>query len=174
MSSVPDTVQGYQVLGKHKNLSRLLLHKVQAALSHELFHLLPFGINHVASVAWVDSTYTVEYKSTPMIAQAGKHIVEVEWRKWGSNVRAWRNSPSFLDGFAMSRFVAAMGERLEMVSQHILAPVVLRDPLAQWQTVGGRQLDFHLHGPATVLFTYGLPVTQASHETTKLKLVRRR
>lgn len=98
-----------------------------------------------------------------MLAQAGEHTVEVEWRKRGSNMTSWRNTPSFLDGFAMSRFVAAMGERLEMVSQHILTPVVLRDPLAQWQTVGGKQLDFHLHAPATVLFTYGLPVTQVSH-----------
>lgn len=86
----------------------------------------------------------------------------VEWRKWGSYARVWRNSPSFLDGFAMSRFLAAMGERFDIVSQHILSPVVLKDRLNEWHTVGGKQLDFYLHGPSTALFTYGLPVTQVS------------
>ena len=86
----------------------------------------------------------------------------VEWQKWGSYVRAWRNSPSFLDGFAMSRFLAAMGERFDTVSQRLLTPVVLADPLNEWHTVGGKQLEFSLHGSATVLFTYGLPVTQVS------------
>ncbi|CAM9173657.1 unnamed protein product [Ascophyllum nodosum] len=95
--------------------------------------------------------------------QAGEHTVKVEWQKRGTYVRSWRNSPSFLDGFAMSRFVAAMGERYETISQHTLTPIVLRDPLDKWQTVGGKQLDFYLHGPATVLFTYGLPVTQYGH-----------
>ncbi|CAM9343751.1 unnamed protein product, partial [Hapterophycus canaliculatus] len=97
--------------------------------------------------------------------QAGEHTLAVEWRKWGSHVRAWRNSPSFLDGFAMSRFVVAMGERFDIVSQNFLTPVVLKDPFNEWHTVGGRQLDFSLHGLATVLFTYGLPVTQYGHPT---------
>ena len=92
--------------------------------------------------------------------------MKVEWQKRGTYVRSWRNSPSFLDGFAMSRFVAAMGERYETISQHTLTPIVLRDPLDKWQTVGGKQLDFYLHGPATVLFTYGLPVTQVSRRNT--------
>lgn len=60
----------------------------------------------------------------------------------------------------MSRFLAAMGERFDIVSQHMLTPVVLKDPLDEWHTVGGKQLFFYLHGSATVLFTYGLPVTQ--------------
>ncbi len=100
-----------------------------------------------------------------LVTQAGEHTLVVQWRKWGSYVRAWRNSPSFLDGFAMSRFLVAMGERLDVVSQHFLTPVVLKDPLNEWHTVGGRQLEFYLHGPATALFTYGLPVTQASLDT---------
>lgn len=62
----------------------------------------------------------------------------------------------------MSRFVVAMGERFDVVSQNFLTPVVLKDPLNEWQTVGGKQLEFYLHGPATALFTYGLPVTQVS------------
>lgn len=62
----------------------------------------------------------------------------------------------------MSRFLAAMGERFDTVSQRLLTPVVLADPLNEWQTVGGKQLEFSLHGSATVLFTYGLPVTQVS------------
>lgn len=98
----------------------------------------------------------------PVDIQTGKHTFVVEWRKWGSYVGAWRNSPSFLDGFAMSRSVAAMGERFDLASQHILTPVVLRDPKDEWQTVGGKQLDFRLHASATVLFTYGLPVTQVT------------
>lgn len=101
--------------------------------------------------------------SVTLAAQAGQHTLVVEWRKWGSYIRAWRNSPSFLDGFAMSRFVVAMGERFDMASQHFLTPVVLKDPLNEWHTVGGKQLEFYLHGPATALFTYGLPVTQVSH-----------
>lgn len=60
----------------------------------------------------------------------------------------------------MSRFVAAMGERFDMVSQHVLTPIVLKDPRSEWHTVGGKQTEFYLHGSATVLFTYGLPVTQ--------------
>ncbi|CAM9734048.1 unnamed protein product [Scytosiphon promiscuus] len=97
--------------------------------------------------------------------QAGEHTVAVEWRKRGSTIRAWRNSPSLLDGFAASRFVVAMGERFDVVSQHFLTPIVLKDPFNEWHTVGGRQLEFYLHGPATVLFTYGLPVTQYGHPT---------
>lgn len=62
----------------------------------------------------------------------------------------------------MSRFLAAMGERFNSVSQHVLTPVVLADPLNEWHTVGGNQLEFSLHASATVLFTYGLPVTQVS------------
>lgn len=62
----------------------------------------------------------------------------------------------------MSRFVVAMGERFDVVSQNFLTPVVLKDPLNEWHTVGGKQLEFYLHGPATALFTYGLPVTQVS------------
>lgn len=103
-----------------------------------------------------------ETKYAALVVQAGEHTLVLEWRKWGSYIRAWRNSPSFLDGFAMSRFLVAMGERLDVASQHFLTPVVLKDPLSEWHTVGGRQLEFYLHGPATALFTYGLPVTQAS------------
>lgn len=60
----------------------------------------------------------------------------------------------------MSRSVVAMGERFDLVSQHILTPVVLKDSREEWHTVAGKQLGFNLHGSATVLFTYGLPVTQ--------------
>lgn len=60
----------------------------------------------------------------------------------------------------MSRSLTAMGERFDMVSQHVLTPVVGRHFHDEWQTVGGKQLDFTLHAPATALFTYGLPVTQ--------------
>lgn len=71
----------------------------------------------------------------------------------------------------MSRFLVAMGERLDVVSQHFLTPVVLKDPLNEWHTVGGRQLEFYLHGPATALFTYGLPVTQASIDKLMLQAI---
>lgn len=62
----------------------------------------------------------------------------------------------------MSRFVAAMGERSDVVAQHTLTPVVLKDPREEWHTVGGKQLEFQLHASATILFTYGLPVTQVN------------
>ncbi|CAM9116380.1 unnamed protein product, partial [Choristocarpus tenellus] len=95
--------------------------------------------------------------------QAGQHEVIVQWRKWGTFVGVWRSSPSFLDGFAMSRFLSVMGERLGIVSQHILTPVVLMDNREEWQTVGGKILQFTLSSQSTVLITYGLPVTQYGH-----------
>lgn len=133
------------------------------ALSSGLLNVAAANLIAVQIHLWMCNTAvnpTVSYAT--LAAQAGQHTLLVEWRKWGSYVRAWRNSPSFLDGFAMSRFVVAMGERFDMASQHFLTPVVLKDPLNEWHTVGGKQLEFYLHGPATALFTYGLPVTQVS------------
>jgi hypothetical protein len=89
--------------------------------------------------------------------------LELQWRKWGSYVRAWRSSPSLLDGFAYSRTLAVMGERSEVAQQHLLSPVLLVSPRDAWQPVRGAVLNFEMHVAGAALFTYGLPVTQHGH-----------
>lgn len=84
----------------------------------------------------------------------------IQWRAWGSYTGSWRNAPSFLDGFAMSRSIFALGKAFDLVSQHMLTPVLLDDPEGEWHTLNGQLLDFWLEGPTTVVFSYGLPVTQ--------------
>ena len=48
--------------------------------------------------------------------QPGSHEVIVQWRKWGNGVKFWRSNPALLDGYASARFLAVMGERLEIAS----------------------------------------------------------
>ncbi|CAN0054030.1 unnamed protein product, partial [Heterosigma akashiwo] len=90
---------------------------------------------------------------------AGNHTAALEWRRAGAGVPAWRSRPSFLDGFAGGRFLAAMAERFEVrAAQSLVARHLAAD--ASWAAVGGASLQFHLHARARVLFTYALPVTQ--------------
>ena len=95
--------------------------------------------------------------------QAGKHSVVVQWRKWGDTVRSWRSNPALLDGYASARFLAVMGERQSVLAAQNLLPVKLNE--RGWHTVGDSVLSFHLHAPAAVLLSYGLPVTQHEHPT---------
>jgi len=90
--------------------------------------------------------------------------VKLQWRKWGDYVRTWRSSPTFLDGFASSRFLAVHGERRSIVAQQTLSFAKITD-IGSWHTVGDKILKFELESTTTVLFSYGLPVTQMSSPT---------
>ncbi len=100
---------------------------------------------------------------------AGQHDINVQWRMYGLLVKAWRSSPSLLDGFISSRSLSAMGHRFDIAQEHILTPVVLPDTSIaglkerEWQTVTGASLSFYLHSEAQVLLSYSLPVTQHGH-----------
>ncbi len=100
---------------------------------------------------------------------AGQHDINVQWRMYGSLVKAWRSSPSLLDGFISSRSLSIMGHRFDIAQEHILTPVVLPDTSIagsnepEWQTVTGASLSFYLHSEAQVLLSYSLPVTQHGH-----------
>jgi len=96
--------------------------------------------------------------------QKGTHTVKLQWRKWGNYVRTWRSSPSFLDGFSSSRFLAVHGERRSIAAIQQLSFHQITD-VGSWHTVGDKILPFTLESATTVLFSYGLPVTQMSSPT---------
>ena len=95
--------------------------------------------------------------------QPGKHSIAVQWRKWGNTVRSWRSNPALLDGYASARFISAMGERQSVAATQNLLQAKQNE--RGWNTVGDSILSFHLHAPAAVLFSYGLPITQHEHPT---------
>ncbi len=98
-----------------------------------------------------------------------QHDIKVQWRMYGSLVKAWRSSPSLFDGFISSRSLSAMGHRFDIAQEHVLTPVLLPDTRIvgskerEWQTVTGAILSFSLHSESQVLFSYSLPITQHGH-----------
>jgi len=87
----------------------------------------------------------------------GNHTVSLQWVKWGAHVHAWRSDPSFLDGYASSRFVAIFGEKENFsdveyvhINGHALGG-------SAWNPLVDEQLSFHLYTKASVFFSYMLP-----------------
>jgi hypothetical protein len=93
--------------------------------------------------------------------QPGPHTVQLQWRKFGTFTKAWRNDPGLLDGYAASRSLMVIGDRYDAVAVHPLERARVSDK--QWQTVGNHSLTFHLPSTAIVLFSYALPASQHSN-----------
>lgn len=106
----------------------------------------------------------------------GNHTVVLQWHKYGTLTRAWRSDPGLLDGYASSRILMVLGERIggsgSVSGSGGGNAVVATQPFErartqdrQWQTVGKHSLTFNMDQSASVLFSYALPVSQASHPT---------
>ncbi|GMI23781.1 hypothetical protein TeGR_g4408, partial [Tetraparma gracilis] len=96
--------------------------------------------------------------------QARDHTVQLQWRKWGNYERVWRSAPSFLDGYASSRSLIVHGERRSIQAVQNLDYQTIATS-GSWHAVSDKVLTFSLPAPATVLFSYGLPVTQMGSPT---------
>ena len=76
----------------------------------------------------------------------------------------WRSAPSFLDGYAVARNLVVHGERKSISAVQSLDFATITDN-GKWHTVSDKVLSFTLYEPTTVLFSYGLPVSQMGTPT---------
>ena len=93
---------------------------------------------------------------------AGPHEVQLQWRRMGDAFKAWSSSPSYLDGFASSRNLFVVADKVTAPAFYGHDRVVLAGD-SQWRVVGNHVHTLTLVKQSAILITYGLPVTQRSN-----------
>lgn len=94
--------------------------------------------------------------------EAGDHSVRLQWRKQGTGVAAWYAQPDMLDGFVSARGITVTTEQFAVVHQELLSGARAPDASPpgpqheQWHDVRDGALDFTLHTPSSVQFSYTL------------------
>ncbi|TYZ65127.1 hypothetical protein PybrP1_009425 [[Pythium] brassicae (nom. inval.)] len=93
--------------------------------------------------------------------QPGDYSAVLFWKRLPGSTRPWYSSPSAIDGFAMGRVLAAVGERsLRSVSVYNLERLKTATPSTGWSDVGDSVLQFSLPKPSRVTLSYNLPLAQ--------------
>ncbi|GMI28951.1 hypothetical protein TrCOL_g5273, partial [Triparma columacea] len=154
MSVKPDYVNPKDEFGMQDDLSACLLIDGYGYRETRSFTTI---MSHSFATAQLSRDVVLDLK-------AGTHTVTLQWRKWGNYARNWRSAPSFLDGYASSRILAVHGERKSIDAIQSLSFATISDN-AYWHTVSDKVMSFTLYEPTTVLFSYGLPVTQMGNPT---------
>lgn len=101
------------------------------------------------------------FGSVILTLQPGDYSAVLFWKRLPGSTRPWYSSPSAIDGFAMGRVLAAVGERgLSSVSVYSLDRLKAATPPTGWSDVGDSVLQFSLPKPSRVTLSYNLPLAQ--------------
>lgn len=93
----------------------------------------------------------------------GEYSAVLYWKRLLGSMRPWYSSTSSLDGFAMGRVLAAVGEwEIERVSVYTLKQYQTA-PIGQWSDVGDSVLQFTLPKATSVALSYNLPLSQSDN-----------
>lgn len=93
----------------------------------------------------------------------GEYSAVLYWRRILGSTRPWYSATSSLDGFAMGRVLAAVGEwEVERVSVYSLKQYEAA-PVGQWSDVGDSVLQFTLPKATPVALSYNLPLSQSDN-----------
>jgi hypothetical protein len=93
----------------------------------------------------------------------GEYSVVLCWKSLLGSSRPWYSSPNALDGFAMGRVLAAVGER-SMDSMSVYHLEQFRPASAgEWSDVGDSVLHFTLPKATQVSLSYNLPLSQSDN-----------
>lgn len=99
--------------------------------------------------------------SVILTLQPGDYSVVLYWKRLGGSTRPWYSSPSAIDGFAMGRVLAAVGERnLSSLSVYSLGQLKKGASSSEWSDVGDSVLQFSLPKASQVTLSYNLPLAQ--------------
>lgn len=98
--------------------------------------------------------------SVILTLEPGDYSAVLYWKRLKGSTRPWYSSPSAIDGFAMGRILAAVGER----DMHALSVYSLdrlrKTATAEWSDVGDSVLQFTLPRATRVTLSYNLPLAQ--------------
>lgn len=98
--------------------------------------------------------------SVILTLQPGDYSVVLYWKRLAGSTRPWYSSPSAIDGFAMGRVLAAVGERnLSSLSVYNLNQLK-KGASSEWSDVGDSVLQFSLPKASQVTLSYNLPLAQ--------------
>lgn len=98
--------------------------------------------------------------SVILTLQPGDYSVVLYWKRLAGSTRPWYSSPSAIDGFAMGRVLAAVGEReLNSISVYNLDQL-RQGASGEWSDVGNSVLQFNLPKASQVTLSYNLPLAQ--------------
>uniref|UniRef100_K3WKI4 IPT/TIG domain-containing protein n=1 Tax=Globisporangium ultimum (strain ATCC 200006 / CBS 805.95 / DAOM BR144) TaxID=431595 RepID=K3WKI4_GLOUD len=98
-----------------------------------------------------------------MTLQPGDYSAILFWKRLPGSTRPWYSSPSALDGFAMGRVLAAVGERdANSISVYNLNQL-RKGATGEWSDVGDSILQFNLPTATQVTLSYNLPVAQSDN-----------
>ncbi|KAG7402299.1 hypothetical protein PHYBOEH_000007 [Phytophthora boehmeriae] len=93
----------------------------------------------------------------------GEYSAVLYWRSLLGSSRPWYSSPNALDGFAMGRILAAVGERsMDSVSVYHLNQLKPAS-VGGWSDVGDSVLQFTLPKATQVSLSYNLPLSQSDN-----------
>jgi hypothetical protein len=93
----------------------------------------------------------------------GEYSAVLYWKRILGSTRPWHSATSSLDGFAMGRVLAAVGEwEVERVSVYSLKQYEAA-PAGQWSDVGDSVLQFTLPKATSVALSYNLPLSQSDN-----------
>ena len=75
-----------------------------------VFDGLPYFISESRINAEVYPDFSIQLRNSFLLdVNPGNHTLSVQWIKRGSSIDTWKSNPSFLDGYASSRFIIAVG-----------------------------------------------------------------
>ena len=86
---------------------------------------------------------------------AGSHVIQLEWRSWGSDTTRWSIRPSLLGGYGGSRSITAQSRFKYLYHSQPLTVSQITYP-GNWTPVEGCQLEFALPREWTLYIFYSL------------------
>lgn len=96
--------------------------------------------------------------------QPGDYSVVLWWKNLITSKRSWYSTPTALDGFAMGRTLAAVGERhVERISVYSFGDQYRQTTVGKWSDVGDSVLQFALPTATRVTLSYNLPLSQSDN-----------